>query len=85
MAKERCAVCGKTVLDGQPFCEDCRKRFQIVTAGEAAESAEEIRDVADILSITAGSDINIKRSMEALLRIAARLNGETGNGQGKTL
>ena len=76
MEKERCAVCGKTVLDGQLFCKDCRKRFQIVTAGEAAESAEEIRDVADILSITAGSDINIKRSMEALLRIAARLTEE---------
>lgn len=42
---------------------------------EAAQTAEELRDIADVLSITANTDGNIKKSMEALLRIADRLTG----------
>jgi hypothetical protein len=43
--------------------------------------AEEMRDIAGVLSITANTDGNIKNSMESLLRIADRLerknNAET--------
>ena len=35
--------------------------------------AEQLRDIADVLKITAGTDKNIKDSMEAILRIADRL------------
>lgn len=85
MEKESCVICKKMISAGQIFCSECKKRYQIMTAEETVESADEIRDVADILSITAGSDTNIKRSMEALLRIAARLRGGKQNGQGKII
>ena len=54
------------------------------------EAAEELRDIAQVLNITASTDKNIKLSMEAILRIADRLerrkNGEglqTQSGTGK--
>lgn len=37
------------------------------------QEAEELRDIAEVLRITANTDKNIKKSMEALLRIADRL------------
>lgn len=51
-------------------------------AGEAAVSAaEELRDVADVLSIEAGTDANIKQALQAILNIAARLEGSATNGK----
>ena len=38
------------------------------------ETAEELRDIADVLSITADTDTNIKKSMEAIMRIAYRID-----------
>lgn len=37
------------------------------------ETAQELRDIADVLKITEGTDTNIRKSMESILRIAARL------------
>lgn len=37
------------------------------------ETAEELRDIAEVLSITENTDKNIRISMEAILRIADRL------------
>jgi hypothetical protein len=37
------------------------------------EAAEELRDIANILSITAGTDGNIRVAMESILNIANRL------------
>lgn len=37
------------------------------------EAAEELRDIAQVLNITASTDKNIQLSMEAILRIADRL------------
>ena len=45
------------------------------------EEAQELRDIAEVLKITANTDGNIKRSMEAILRIADRL--ERGKGHDK--
>ncbi len=44
-----------------------------VIAERGKKIAEELRDVADILKITEGTDANIKRSIESILRIADRL------------
>ena len=50
------------------------------------EEAQELRDIAEVLKITANTDGNIKRSMEAILRIADRLERKKGNeGAGKTV
>lgn len=73
MAKvDHCLICGTTVPEGTRVCKSCAEQFSI-EAGEAVEIAEEMRDIAGVLSITANTDGNIKRSMESMLRIADRL------------
>lgn len=42
--------------------------------------AQELRDIADVLKITEGTDTNIRKSMESILRIADRLE-RTSNGK----
>lgn len=79
MKNEHCLICGAAVPEGAQICENCAGQFDI-KAGEAVEIAEEMRDIAGVLSITANTDGNIKQSMESILRIADRLerknNGE---------
>ena len=72
MEVEKCAICGAAVPDGVQVCKSCAEQFNI-EAGEAVEIAEEMRDIAGVLSITANTDGNIKKSMESILRIADRL------------
>ena len=68
MDREKCIICGKTLPeDGQGICADC------LAEKSDEETAEELRDIADVLSITAGTDANIKNSMEAIMRIAYRI------------
>lgn len=42
---------------------------------EAVAAAEELRDIARVLSITAGTDTNIREAMTGILSIADRLEG----------
>ncbi len=45
-------------------------------AAEAVAAAEELRkDIARVLSITAGTDTNIREAMTGILHIADRLEG----------
>ena len=69
---DRCLICGAAVPDGAGVCKSCAEQFHI-EAGEAVEIAEEMRDISRVLSITANTDGNIKKSMESILRIADRL------------
>ena len=70
-----------------PF--SCRDSIACLACpGQQAEGgeAQELRDIAEVLKITANTDGNIKRSMEAILRIADRLERKKGNeGAGKTV
>lgn len=76
MGPERCLLCGEPIPEGTQVCPVCMEKY---TEGELdAQVAQELRDIADILSITANTDGNIKRSMEALLRIADRLSRRQG-------
>lgn len=76
MGPERCLLCGEPIPEGTQVCPVCVGKYE---AGESGtQVAQELRDIADILSITANTDGNIKRSMEALLRIADRLSGRQG-------
>lgn len=69
---DRCLICGEIIPEGSQVCRKCAEQFHI-EAGEAIEIAEEMRDIAGVLSITANTDGNIKRSMESILSIADRL------------
>ena len=69
MSRAKCIICKKTLQeDGQGICADC------LAEKSDEETAEELRDIADVLSITADTDTNIKKSMEAIIRIACRIN-----------
>ena len=69
MDREKCIICGKTLPeDGQGICADC------LAEKSDEETAEELRDIAGVLSITAYTDANIKKSMEAIMRIAYRID-----------
>lgn len=54
-----------------------QKWWQKMAAGE---KVLELRDIADVLKITEGTDTNIRKSMESILRIADRLE-RTSNGK----
>lgn len=66
---DHCMICGAAIQEGSQVCKNCAEQF-CIEAGEAEEIAEEMRDIAGVLSITANTDGNIKRSMESILRIA---------------
>lgn len=75
----RCERCGKAVPDGLPICPECLKA---AGAGEAeVTAAEELRDIAAILSIEAGTDANIKEALQGILNIAARLERSVSDGE----
>lgn len=69
---DSCLICGKAIPEGAQVCKRCMVKYHI-EAGEAVEAAEEMRDIDGVLSITANTDGNIKKSMESILRIADRL------------
>lgn len=74
MDADRCIVCNAAIQIGQQICQDCLKKYSEDGWIPAdAEEAVELRSIADILSITANTDRNIKKSMEAILNIADRL------------
>ena len=72
-SRAKCIICGKALPEeGQEICKDC------LAEKSDTKTAEELRDIADVLSITADTDANIKNSMEAIMRIAYRLERKTG-------
>lgn len=72
MSRAKCIICGKPLPEeGQQLCIDCM-------AESDAEAAQELQDIAEVLSITADTDANIKNSMEAIMRIADRINRRKG-------
>lgn len=74
MNVERCCLCGRIIPEGSQVCAVCTAKYAPIDPGAAGvEVEQELRDIAAVLKITANSDGNIKSSMEALLRIADRL------------
>lgn len=80
---DRCLICGEAIPEGAQVCKSCMAQYRI-EAGEAVEIAEEMRDIAGVLSITANTDGNIKRSMESILRIADRLERKGNEKRNRT-
>lgn len=71
MEGKKCAKCGAHIPQPLELCPDCLRRAG--AAPEAVKEAEELRDIAGILSITADTDGNIKQCMNGILNIAKRL------------
>lgn len=68
MSRAKCIICGKTLLEeGQEICADC------LAEKSDTETAKELRDIEDVLKITEDTDANIKKSVEAIMRIAYRI------------
>ena len=80
---DRCLICGEAIPEGAQVCKSCMAQYRI-EAEEAVEIAEEMRDIAGVLSITANTDGNIKRSMESILRIADRLERKGNEERNRT-
>lgn len=73
MKNRKCEKCGAPTVEGLPLCPACMKESG--AAAEIVEAAEELRDIAQVLSITAGTDTNIREAMTRILSIANRLEG----------
>ena len=73
MKLKACERCGKRTAEGLALCPDCMKESG--AAAEAVAAAEELRDIARVLSITAGTDTNIREAMTRIFSIANRLEG----------
>lgn len=74
------AAVAKTLQEETDICTACRKKYNIEPPDDLEETAQELRDIADVLKITEGTDTNIRKSMESILRIADRLE-RTSNGK----
>ena len=71
MKNRKCEKCGAPTVEGLPLCPACMKESG--AAAEAVAAAEELRDIARVLSITAGTDTNIRESRTGILIRAVRL------------
>lgn len=71
MGPEKCVCCGEPVPEGLQVCPSCLKKYG--AGPEAVETAEQLRDIAAVLGITAGTDANIKEAMQGILNIAQRI------------
>lgn len=71
MKLQKCAHCGKQTAEYMPICPECMKAAGAPPAD--VKAAEELRDIAQVLSITANSDTNIRDALTGILNIADRL------------
>lgn len=74
MNLQKCDKCGGVTTEGLIICPACMKAAGAAPADVAA--AEELTDIARVLSITADTDTNIKEAMQGVLNIAERLRKE---------
>lgn len=61
---KKCSICGKPVFGAVEVCPDCLKR-----AGIDPGQIRKIKQINSILSITAGTDGNIKECVQSLAEI----------------
>ena len=70
----KCHICGKSALEIVEICPECLQR-----AAVDQKQIKWLKQISNILSITAGTDTNIKECMESILEIAEDLE-RSGNG-----
>ena len=74
----KCHICGKKALEVVESCPECLQR-----AAVDPEQIKRLKQISNILSITAGTDTNIKECMESLLEIAEDLERSGTHGKEK--
>lgn len=72
----KCHICGKKALEVVEVCPECLQR-----AAVDPEQIRRLRQISNILSITAGTDGNIRECMESIREITGEL--EKGGKNGK--
>ena len=65
---KKCSICGKSALEVVEVCLECLQR-----AAVDPRQIKRLKQISSILSITAGTDTNIKECMESILEIAEGL------------
>lgn len=70
---KKCSICGKPALEVVEVCPECLQRAA-VDPGQI----KRLKQISNVLSITAGTDTNIKECMESILEIAEDLE-RSGN------
>ncbi len=65
---KKCSICGKPALEVVEVCPECLQR-----AAVDPRQIKRLKQISSILSITAGTDTNIKECMESILEIAEGL------------
>ena len=78
---EKCHLCGKKALQMIEICPDCLEKAQV-----DQKNIKRLRQISNILSITADTDTNIRDCMESILEIAQDLerSGTGGKEEKKT-
>lgn len=61
MKLTKCEQCGGPTAEGLPLCPDCMRATG--AAADQIAAAEELRDIARVLSITANTDANIREAI----------------------
>ena len=74
----KCNLCGKRALEVVEVCPKCLQRAEI-----DPNNIRRLRQISDILSITADTDTNIKRCMQGILEIAEGLERSGTGGKEK--
>lgn len=69
---KKCEMCGKKSLEAIGMCSECLKK-----AAVNPKQIQKLKQISNVLSITAGTDENIKECMESLLQIVEELEGES--------
>ena len=77
---KKCSLCGEKALEGIEICPECLKK-----AAVDQKQIKRLRQISNILSITADTDTNIKVCMQSITEIADDLErGSYGKEEKKT-
>lgn len=74
----KCHICGKKALEVVEVCPECLQRTAV-----DPKQIKRLKQISNVLSITAGTDTNIKECMESLLEIAEDLERSGTHGKEK--
>ena len=74
----KCHICGKKALEVVEVCPECLQRVAV-----DPKQIKRLKQISNVLSITAGTDTNIKECMESLLEIAEDLERSGTHGKEK--
>lgn len=74
----KCHICGKKAFEVVEVCPECLQR-----AAVDPKQIKRLKQISNVLSITAGTDTNIKECMESLLEIAEDLERSGTHGKEK--